>query len=286
MPLLYYWHPKNYRRDLDYGAGYHLNQKNSVLHEIELGDSLWAFTRDSNGRYVLAAELVIRAKTFNPPNFRYGQYRVWGDLNLSRYFKVVGQPGAEQIIRHLSITTNAAYLGQSFQGAQAVRKITVADHVILTKTARDLPLEPRARILPEEQLEAAILLGDRTTVYQLLRDEKAGVARERQQYLYQSAPTRSRVLVEQLQELYEGRCQLCRWNPRDGYGRNLCHVHHIQWLSRGGSDDMDNVALICPNHHAAVHSCDAPLDFKNGWFDFGSHVEHLMLNSHLTLHAA
>ena len=95
MPLLYYWRGDNYRRDLDFGAGYHLNQANPVLHQIEVGDSLWAFTRRTDGRYVLAAELVVRAKTLNPPNFRYGRYRVWGSLSLSRYFKTEGQPSVE-----------------------------------------------------------------------------------------------------------------------------------------------------------------------------------------------
>ena len=45
-------------------AGYHLNQATPRLHDVELGDSLWAFTRLESGRYVLAAELVVRAKTF------------------------------------------------------------------------------------------------------------------------------------------------------------------------------------------------------------------------------
>jgi 5-methylcytosine-specific restriction enzyme A len=31
MPLLYYWRGDNYRRDLDYGAGYHLNQANPLM---------------------------------------------------------------------------------------------------------------------------------------------------------------------------------------------------------------------------------------------------------------
>lgn len=75
MPLLYYWRPDNYLRDLDMGAGYHLNQANPLLRQVDLGDSLWAFTRNRHGRYVLAAELVIKAKTETPPNFRYGRYR-------------------------------------------------------------------------------------------------------------------------------------------------------------------------------------------------------------------
>ena len=90
MPLLYHWVGKNYRRDLDWGAGYHLNQSNPVLHEIYLGDSLWAFTRTTTGTYVLAMELVVRAKTRNPSGFRYGTYRIWGDLKRSRYFRTEG----------------------------------------------------------------------------------------------------------------------------------------------------------------------------------------------------
>ncbi|MBU2585728.1 MAG: hypothetical protein KKH32_10410 [Bacteroidetes bacterium] len=80
MPLLYYWHGDNYLRDLDFGAGYNLNQSNKLLHEIDLGDALWDFTRTRSNKYVLAAKLIINAKTFNPLNFRYGRYRVWGNL--------------------------------------------------------------------------------------------------------------------------------------------------------------------------------------------------------------
>src|SRR4030095_10411902 len=107
MTLLYYWRGDNYRRDLDMGAGYHLNQANPLLHKIEIGDSLWAFTRRRDGFYVLAAELVVKAKKINPPSFRYGRYRLWGDINRSRYFQVKGKPSIENVIRGLSCRTNA-----------------------------------------------------------------------------------------------------------------------------------------------------------------------------------
>ena len=88
MPLLYYWRGDNYWRDLNMGAGYHLNQTNVLLHRIGIGDSLWAFTHNHSGQYVLAAELIVKAKTENPPIFRYGRYRIWGDIQCSRYFQV------------------------------------------------------------------------------------------------------------------------------------------------------------------------------------------------------
>lgn len=281
MPLLYYWRPDNYRRDLDRGASYHLNQGNPIMHAIDVGDSLWAFTRSVNGEYVLAAELIVRGKTLNPPRFQYGRYRLCGDVNRSRYFRVEGQPSIEGTIRGLSVRAKAAYLGQSFQGPSAVRQIALEDHRILCAAASGLPLEPRARILPEEQLEAALLFGESDAVQDLVAREKPGMALARQEYLYQQAPARSRRLSQELQEMYEGRCQICLWTPRLRYGENLCHGHHIEWISRGGEDSLGNMVLVCPNHHAAIHRCDAPFDYEDLVFGFSSHREELRLNLHL-----
>lgn len=281
MPLLYYWRGDNYYRDLDMGAGYHLNQANPLLHQIEIGDSLWAFTRRHDGIYVLATELIVKAKTINPPNFRYGKYRVWGDVNCSRYFQVDGQPSIENVIRSLSCRANARILGQSFQGLAAVKLISQGDAEILRMLSKELPLEPRAHILSEDKLEAMLLLGDIEAVRNLIRDEKPGIAEERATYFYKQAPTRNQHLVEQLQKIYSGKCQICQWNPVDDYGKEICHGHHIQWLSRGGADDIRNMVLVCPNHHSVIHKLDAPLDYSDFSFDFGTHRESLSLRNHL-----
>jgi hypothetical protein len=281
MSLLYYWRSDNYFRDLDMGAGFHLNQANQKLHNIEIGDSLWAFTRNKEDRYVLAAELVIKAKTINPPNFRYGHYRVWGDIKFSRYFQVNGQPSIEQVIRQLSPKSYASHLGQSFQGHAAVRLLSHEDHLILQAIDKYLPLEPRARIYPEERIEAALLLGDSVAVEKLVAEDIPGMAESRRQYLYKHAPNRSPLLANELQNIYQGKCQICLWHPQEQYRYQLCHSHHIQWLSRGGEDNISNLALVCPNHHAAIHRVDAPLDYLDLAFDFGNHREKIALNLHL-----
>jgi 5-methylcytosine-specific restriction enzyme A len=228
-----------------------------------------------------AGDAVGNGKTENPPNFRYGRYRLWGDIHLSRYFQTDGQPSIELIIRSLSCTANARILGQSFQGHAAVKSITQEDSNILWAATRDLQLEPRARILPEERLEAALLLGDADAVEGLVAEEQPGMALKRRQYLFTQAPTRNPRLAEELQDMYEGHCQICLWHPREQYKVRLCHVHHIQWLSRGGEDALCNLALVCPNHHSAIHRVDAPLDYRGLAFDFGTHREELALNIHL-----
>jgi hypothetical protein len=280
MPLLYHLIAVNYRRDLDMGAGYHLNQASPTLHRIDIGDSLWAFTRAKDKRYVLAAELVVKAKTFNPPSFRYGRHRVWGHLARSRYFRVDGAPSVEHVVRQLSITARGPVLGRAFQGAAAVRVISLHDHQVLAAFAENLPLEPRARILPEERLEAAMLLGAQE-VEQLVAGERPGLAERRRTYLFAKAPARNRRHVDELRRLCRGRCQACGWDPPSRYSEELCEGHHLQWLSRGGEDELSNLALVCPNHHRAVHGCDAPFDFRRMAFDFGTRQEMLKLNEHL-----
>jgi len=281
MALLYFWRGDNYRRDLDMGAGYHLNQSNSLLHSIPVGDSLWAFTRNRYGDYVMAAELVISAKTRNPPTFRYGGYRVWGDLEKSRYFRADKQQSVEPLIRSLSCGPKADVLGRSFQGWSAVRILTDADHALLRTYTATLSLEPRARLLPETDLEQALDTGSEEDVHRLIQQTPNGLARARMEYLYSRAPTRSRKLATDLHELYSGRCQICLWNPCEKYGPHLCQGHHIHWLSRGGEDRLENMVLVCPNHHAAIHKCDAVFDYADMAFAFPKYRGVLQINSHI-----
>jgi 5-methylcytosine-specific restriction protein A len=281
MALLYFWRGDNYRRDLDMGAGYHLNQSNALLHSLPVGDSLWAFTRNRNGDYVMAAELVISAKTRNPPTFRYGGYRVWGDLEKSRYCRADQQQSVEPLIRSLSCGLKADVLGRSFQGRSAVRTLTDADHALLRTYTATIPLELRARLLPETNLEQALDTGSTEEVQRLLQHTPNGLARARMEYLYARAPTRSRKFATNLHELYSGRCQICLWNPCENYGSNLCQGHHIHWLSRGGEDRLENMVLVCPNHHAAIHKCDAVFDYADMAFVFPKYRGVLQTNSHI-----
>jgi 5-methylcytosine-specific restriction enzyme A len=204
----------------------------------------------------------------NPHGFPYGPYRVWGDLQRSRYFHVDKQPDVSLLIRSLSVSAKSDVLGRSFQGKAAVRVLSEADHLRLLAYAQALPLEPRARLLPEERLEALLLSRDENAVAQFLEDEPSGLAEERRRYLMTEVVGRDRDLVEQLRELYAGECQICGWAPRSRYGAEICEAHHVRWLSRGGDDALTNLVLVCPNHHRAIHRCDAPFDFRNNAFVF------------------
>ncbi len=286
MPLLYYWRADNYARDRRFGFGYHLNQNSGAMASSGAGDSLWAITRRTNdGLYVLAAELVVRAVTRNPPNYRYGRYRAWGDLARSRYFDIDLAPNAEPLIRSLNVKAAGQHLGQAFQGQAAVRRLGEADHWVLADFAAYLPTLKRVALYPEDEFEARLIHGEAARSL-VLREEKAEYGR-RLEYLFETLDVhRARQHVERLQELYAGRCQVCLYDPRGRYGHRLCHAHHIQWLSRGGEDELDNMVLVCPNHHAAVHRDDPPFDYASLSFAFSNGArERLASNEHLPVAA-
>jgi len=41
----------------------------------------------------------------------------------------------------------------------------------------------------------------------------------------------------------EFKCFICEWNEV------MCDIHHIIAKSKGGSDNFDNLTVLCPNHH-------------------------------------
>ena len=59
-----------------------------------------------------------------------------------------------------------------------------------------------------------------------------------------------------------GKCQLCdEVAPFDNMnGQPYLEVHHIEWLSRNGVDEVKNVVALCPNCHRKMHILDLDID--------------------------
>jgi len=59
-----------------------------------------------------------------------------------------------------------------------------------------------------------------------------------------------------------GICQLCeREAPfKNKDGEPYLETHHIEWLSRGGTDTLDNTVALCPNCHRKMHVLDLDED--------------------------
>ena len=57
-----------------------------------------------------------------------------------------------------------------------------------------------------------------------------------------------------------GKCESCKKDSPfiSKYGEPFFEVHHITPLCKGGEDDIDNVAALCPNCHRKIHLAGAP----------------------------
>ena len=60
-------------------------------------------------------------------------------------------------------------------------------------------------------------------------------------------------LVEHIKQTRGRKCQICQYSFIMDNGNEYCEAHHIQYLSKNGSQSSDNVILLCPNHHRMFH---------------------------------
>ncbi|MBL9155174.1 MAG: HNH endonuclease [Verrucomicrobiales bacterium] len=291
MNLLAYWKLSNYRRDLDQGAGFNFNSKQLRLHSaINIGETLWLFTRiiDRSGlpQLKIAAKLVVRSKTINPPGYKYGPYRLWGNLSESAYFRIDEDPKSDafDVLKFLPLdsgTLAGTDRTSLLHACQTIRGISPDGHAILEEFTKHLALEMRAYKVADELRLEKLYQQDLPQFESFLREEHTGVSPERQRELTNTY-SRNRQLVSDLIEVYSGRCQLCGFDPPTLYSVQAAEAHHIVYRSRGGEDALDNLVLLCPNHHTVIHKCDATFDYQRLNFCFpNGRVEPLCINQHL-----
>ena len=296
MDAIAIWNYSNYRKDIDAGAGFHFNSNQVRLHTtLNIGDSLWLVTRvvvKDRNEYRLAARLVIRAKTINAPRYKYGSYRVWGDVNSSSYFRIddSSEQDVFELLRLLEMDSGSLS-GKTrtnlFQSMQTMRAIPVKSSALLESFSSQLPIEVRAyQVFDEPKLEKAYSAENPEQLDFLLQEYRVGYSDTKKSELRQGYE-RNRKLVKNLQELYAGRCQVTGHDSPLLYGVSTAEAHHVVYRSRGGADELENLVLVSPNLHTAIHAADATFDYANLSFVFpNGRVEPLVLNTHLKKRAA
>lgn len=101
------------------------------------------------------------------------------------------------------------------------------------------------------------------------------------EYLKESTFVRNRQLILDLKELYGGRCQISGAIPLDGRADNITEGHHIVWLTHNGTDTRDNIVIVSPDWHRALHAADAQFDWHRLSFIVNEEEIPLKLNQHL-----
>lgn len=63
---------------------------------------------------------------------------------------------------------------------------------------------------------------------------------------------RDSALVKKLKKLYADRCQICGFTFEYQLNKFYSEVHHYNPLEENGNDDIDNMIVVCPNHHSEL----------------------------------
>jgi hypothetical protein len=79
-----------------------------------------------------------------------------------------------------------------------------------------------------------------------------------------SRTERNQNIVKYLKELYEDRCQICGERLCVGKDSFYSEVHHIQPIgAHNGADIIENMIVLCPNHHVLFDRGVITIDLKN-----------------------
>jgi predicted HNH restriction endonuclease len=165
---------------------------------------------------------------------------------------------------------------------QTMRTITAKSCKLLESFASQLPLESRAyQVVDESKLEKAYAALSPDQLELLIEDQAAGYSASTKADI-RLGYERNRKLVKNLNELYHGRCQVTGHDSPLLYGVPTAEAHHVVYRSRGGADELENLVLVCPNLHTAIHAVNATFDYGKLAFVFpNGRVEPLIINSHL-----
>lgn len=139
MPILYFWKTSQFVKDNKSeltDEPLELSQDSAVMTEA-VDQRLWAFTRDCDGIYVLAASMIVGHVV--QTNSSLGAYTAYARAGTSERYRLVNPVvNFEPVVKSLSISAEAPVLGSSFQGTSAVRRLTEEDDLHIEEFANRL----------------------------------------------------------------------------------------------------------------------------------------------------
>lgn len=103
----------------------------------------------------------------------------------------------------------------------------------------------------EEAVASAAKLPSSTRERILATESKTPVLTEVTTRVYKRSP----YVVAEVLLRANGKCQSCRCDAPflKEDGTPFLEVHHIEWLSKGGEDSVENAIALCPNCHRQAH---------------------------------
>ena len=92
----------------------------------------------------------------------------------------------------------------------------------------------------------------------------------------------NRSIGNYLKKLYDFRCQICGQNIGEMYSVKVVECHHINYFVQSLNNDIDNLLIVCPNHHRIIHNANPIFNKEKKVYIYpNGYEERLKLNFHL-----
>lgn len=124
-------------------------------------------------------------------------------------------------------------------------------------------LPPDASVLNEE-FEVAVKKQSEKPIEELRIIAKKKQSIQNSSVVQTKVYHRDPAIAAYVKKRADGHCQLCGSSApfKDRDGDPYLECHHIVWLSKGGTDSIDNCVALCPNCHRKMHIVALEDDIK------------------------
>lgn len=131
--------------------------------------------------------------------------------------------------------------------------------VYLEAINNDLILQEDFEKEENEKKEKAKVLSDAELKRRIIQ-KKNKLSREKK--VVSTNYSRDQEIAEYAVRRAKGKCDLCNMDAPfvKNDGTPYLESHHVDWLSRGGEDVIENVSAVCPNCHRKIHILDKKED--------------------------
>ena len=124
-------------------------------------------------------------------------------------------------------------------------------------------IAPSAETL-EEEFKDAVQKQTAKSLNQLKKEAAKKTSKPEASTVQTTVYHRDPAIAAYAKKRANGYCELCGQKAPfiDNNGVPYLECHHIEWLSMGGMDSIDNCAALCPNCHRRMHIVNDPDDIK------------------------
>jgi len=124
------------------------------------------------------------------------------------------------------------------------------------------PLPSQVDYSPSEEDRANVILREDEHEFKQTKDnlieDNPSLGHEKREVLVEMIDRDYRI-IENVKRIYDNRCQICGFTFKKKNGEFYSEGHHLIPLSEGGTQERDNIVILCPNHHRMMHYADVEI---------------------------